>query len=745
MNFTNLEQKLALESGALDSLQPALSRRQFIKLSSLAGFAIGVTATATPSDAAIEASPAALKAHEMPSEFLQILPSGEVRIVVNRLEFGQGTHTGLARILADELDADWSMVSATLGGASASNMDPFYGMQFTGGSTAIKHSFTQYRQLGARARMMLIAAAAEKWGVVATDLSTSNSTVTGPNGLTASYAELAESAMAQDIPLVVELKPIGDFRYIGKSVERLDTPAKSTGKQLFGIDVNLPESRTVLIARPPTFGGKIKSFDATKALAVTGVEDVFEVSLDRNATGVAVVANGYWPAKLGRDALVLDWLNGSEVLPDSAALSASYTKLLAEPGLVVAKADQAPMESAAQRIKADFSFPYLAHTPMEPLNASIEVQGEGAAKQVIVYSGTQFQTFDQAKVAQVMGVSPSQVTIHTQFAGGGFGRRATGNSDCLGDTAQVMKAWMARGHSAPIKLVWSREDDVRGGYYRPFTMHRADIGLNDAGTVVAWKHCVVQPALVVGTPLEPISMPEGKDASATEGMPDSPYGIAMSLDVHHPETDVPVLWWRSVGHTHTAFVMETLIDEIASKSAQSPLQLRRSLLKDKPRELATLELVVEKSNYGGPLPKGHAWGLAIHHSFDSVVAHVVEVSIKSKTPVIHKVTSAVHCNLAVNPRSVEAQIQGAVLMGIGTTLAGSEITIKNGQVEQSNFHNYIVPRMPQMPPIDVHIVPSTEPPTGVGEPGLPPIAPAIANAIFALTGKPLRSLPIKIA
>lgn len=750
MNFKNLEKKLGVISSAPNSFTGAFSRRQFIKLSTFSGLAIGLSACApdqaeTADDQILpdNKDEAALTPTQIPNDFLQIAPHGKITIQVNRLEFGQGSHTGLARILADELDADWSTITAELSDAGETFKDPRAGMQFTGGSSSIKHSFQQYRELGARARVMLMNAAADLWDVTINDVSTESGYVTGTGGQRASYGELATAAMQQSIPKSVKLKEASEFKMIGKGAERLDTVAKSSGRQTFGIDVNLPESRVVLIARPPTFGGNVISFDASEARTVPGIDDILKVNLDLNASGIAVIADGYWPAKLARDKLKIKWSNGSDPLPDSEQIKADFTQLLDEPGLAVQDADISGLSNAAKTIKADFEFPFLAHTPMEPLNATVEMVGEGDAVGVVIYSGTQFQTFDQLKVAEVMGLKPEQVAIRTQFAGGGFGRRATGNSDCLADAARCMNAWLATGRKEPLKLMWSREDDVRGGYYRPFTMHRAEIGLSGSGEIVAWRHRVVQPALSAGTPLEALFMKDGLDGSAAEGIQGSPYTLPIKVDVHHPKSQVPVLWWRSVGHTHTAFVMETLIDQIAVETEQDPVALRRKLLADKPRELLTLDLAIEQSGYGSTLPDGHAWGLAIHKSFDSVIAHVVDVSIEDSKPRVHKVTSAVHCNLAVNPTSVEAQIQGSILMGLGTILPGAEITVKDGKVQQSNFHDYIVARMPNMPEVDVHIVPSNEPPTGVGEPGLPPIAPAIANALYALTGKPIRSLPIK--
>lgn len=724
---------------------PPLTRRQFIKLTGFSGLAIGAAPLMAAEGEATSEQPQGLTPAQQPGEFLHIAPDGSVTIQINRLEFGQGSHTGLARVLADELDADWTMVNAVLAKAGEAYKDPLYGIQMTGGSTAIAHSFGQYRELGARARAMLIEAAAQKWGANASEITTDSGTIKGPSGQQASYGEMSDTAMGLPVPENVALKSPDQFRYIGKGVERLDTAAKSTGQQNFGMDMRRPGMKTVLLARPPQFGATVASFDDAAARANTGVVDVFKVDLDRGATGVAIAAEGYWPAKTARDDLKIDW-NTPETIADTEAMTAEFGRLLSEPGVNARQADTAALAEATRTIKADFTFPFLAHTPMEPLNAVIEMQGEGESTTCEIWTGTQFQTIDQSTVAGVLGLKPEQVTINTMFAGGGFGRRATPTSDYLADTARVMKAWRAIGHGEPLKLVWSREDDVKGGYYRPFTMHRAEIGLNAEGAVSAWKHTIVSPSILKGTAFESFLVKEGVDATATEGVADSAYDLPISLDVHHPELPVPVLWWRSVGHTHSAFVMETLVDEIASKTNMDPVDLRRHLLNEHPRHLETLELAISKSGYGSrSLPVGQAWGVAIHESFGSVVAHVVEVSLADNRPQVHKVTSAIHCNTAVNPRSVIAQVEGAALMGIGTIIEGAEITLKDGVVQQSNFHDYILPRMPHMPDIDVHIVESTEPPTGVGEPGLPPIAPAIANAIYALTGKPIRSLPFRLS
>ena len=722
-----------------------LSRRQFIKLAGASGLALGfVPAGAVRAAASDGGDVAELKPNQQPDEFLRIAPDGTVTIRINRLEFGQGSHTGLARVLADELDADWLKVRAELAPAGEAYKDPVYGIQMTGGSISIQNSFTQYRELGARGAGHVDRGRARQWGVDAHTVKTREGRLLSADGRSAGYGEMSAAAMALPVPASVTLKTPDRFRLIGKAADRLDTPAKSTGRQSFGIDARRPGMKTVLIARPPHFGGAVADFDDRDARGVKGVDHVMQVDLDRGATGVAIVADGFWPAKMARDKLGIEW-RAPDDRADTRELEAQFRQLLGRDGMTARAGDVSGLAGAARTISADFSFPFLAHSPMEPLNALVEVTGTGSGRRCDIWTGTQFQTIDQATVAAILGLKPPQVHIHTMFAGGGFGRRATPTADYLADAARVMKAWLAAGRSEPLKVVWTREDDVRGGYYRPFTMHRAEIGLDENGNVSAWKHTIVSPSILKGTAFEQFLVKDGVDATAVEGVADTAYDLPVAATVHHPEVPVPVLWWRSVGHTHSAFVMETLIDRIAREGNQDPVALRRKLLAGHPRHLAALDLAVEKSGYGvKPLPSGQAWGVAVHESFNSVVAHVVELSIEGGRPKLHQVTSAIHCNLAVNPRSVEAQVQGAALMAIGMTLDGAEITLRDGQVRQSNFHDYIVPRMPDMPPFDVHIVPSGDPPTGVGEPGLPPMAPAIANAIHALTGSPVQSLPIRL-
>ncbi|MET0334736.1 MAG: xanthine dehydrogenase family protein molybdopterin-binding subunit [Rhizobacter sp.] len=713
-----------------------VARRSFLKFGAGAGFALGLYVHDAQAQGAPRFLPAA---NQAPSAFVRIDGDGIVTVMVNRLDFGQGVITSLPMLVAEEMDADWFKVRGELAPAGDAYKDPGFGMQMTGGSGSVRNSWQQYRLLGARTRAMLVATAAKRFGVDAESCSVSRGVVSAGNKR-ATFGELAADAMKEPVPEAVALKSARDFKLIGKPTVRLDARAKSTGQQNFGIDARVVGMKTVLLLRPPVFGGKVASFDASKARAVKGVVEVLEVQLDRGATGLAVVAEGYWPAKMGRDALQVSWNTANVEKVDTVRLLAQYEQLAGKPGIKVRDADTSRIASAPKKIEATFSFPYLAHAPMEPLNCLIDFDGRTCKVSV----GSQFQTIDQAAVATVLGLKPQDVQLTTVMAGGGFGRRAVPTSDYLVEAARVADAWRLSGNTGALKVVWSREDDIRGGYYRPMHVHRAEIGFDEKGQVLGWRHTIVGQSILTGTPFEAFMVKNGVDAVSVEGVVDTPYNLPLSLQVHHPKANVPVLWWRSVGHTHTAFVMETLVDEIARSSGQDPVAYRRSLLGEKhKRHLAALDLAVEKAGYGrkNALPKGHAHGVAVHESFGSVVAYVVEASVAEGQPVLHKVTAAVACGTAVNPLSIEAQVQGAALMALGTTLPGAAITLKDGVVEQSNFGDYTVARMPNMPAIAVHIVPSTEPPSGMGEPGLPPLAPAFANALARLTGKPLRSLP----
>jgi len=675
-----------------------------------------------------------------PDAFIHIKPDNKIVIQVNRLEFGQGVHTSLPMILADELDADWQQVIAELAPAADVYKDPLYGMQMVGGSGSIAHSFQQYRELGAKTRAMLVAAAADRWKVSPDQCRTEASVVHGPGGKTAKYAELAEAAARRPVPATARLKQPSEFRLIGKPVRRLDSRSKCDGSLKFGLDLDLPEMKVAVVAHPPVFGGRVKGFTDSEARSIDGVREVFEIPLAKG-TGVAVVADRFWAAKQARDRLKIEWdLSGVEHA-DSSQLWTKYKELARTPGNVsVARGDAKAIDQvdAAKRLVAEYEFPYLAHSPMEPLNTTVRFDGDRAE----VWAGSQFQTMDHMAVAQVLGLKPEQVTFHTEMAGGGFGRRAVIDSHVQREAAVIAK----RLRGTPVKLVWPREDDVRGGYYRPMHAHRVEIGVGPDGMPSAWRHVIVGQSLVAGTPFAAMLIKNGVDATTVEGTADTSYNIPnFQVSAHNPTVNVPVLWWRSVGHTHNAFVMETLIDELATLAKVDSIAYRRKLLKSDAKKLrGALDLLDEKTKgWRDKLPQDHAVGIALHESFGTAVACAVDISIDNKRPRIHRATVAVDCGLAVNPLSVESQFQAGLSFGLSQLMAKGAITLKDGRVEQRNFDGYTPPYIVDAPmAVDVHIVPSTEAPTGCGEPPVPVISPAVVNALARLTGKRYRNLPL---
>ena len=675
-----------------------------------------------------------------PDAFVDIRPDGKILITVNRLEFGQGVQTSLPMILADEMDADWSQVIADLAPAADVYKDPVFGIQMVGGSGSIAHSFQQYRELGAKTRAMLVAAAADRWHVSPAQCRTENSVVYGPDNKSARYAELAKDAASKAIPEQVRLKSPSEFHLIGKKVLRLDSRPKCDGSQRFGLDLDLPGMKIAVVAHPPVFGGRVKSIDDKDARTLDGVREVFEIALSKGS-GVAVVADRFWTAKQARDRLKIDWdLSGIEH-PDSSQLWSKYKELVRTPGnTAVSRGDEKAIDriTPANKIVAEFEFPYLAHTPMEPLNATVRFDGNRAEAWV----PSQFQTMDQMAIGEVLGLKPEQVTFHTEFAGGGFGRRAVIDSHVPREAALIAK----RLRGTPIKLIWTREDDVRGGYYRPMHAHRVEVGIGPDSMPAAWRHVIVGQSLVAGTPFAAMLIKNGVDETTVEGTADTSYDIPnFQVTAHNPAVNVPVLWWRSVGHTHNAFVMETLIDELAMRAKVDPIAYRRRLLKPEAKKLlSTLDLLDKQSaNWRNALPKGHALGISCHESFGTAVACAVDVSIENKRPKINRATLAVNCGLAVNPLTVESQFQAGVGFGVTQLMARGAITFKDGRVEQRNFDGYTPPYIIDAPvTADVHIVPSTEAPTGCGEPPVPVISPAVVNALSKLTGKRYRSLPL---
>jgi isoquinoline 1-oxidoreductase subunit beta len=738
----------SLEASLSQGRPVVVSRRDFLKATGLAGgglmLAIGLGehgALGGRLAVAQEGAKPAAKVYP-PAAFIRIGDDEQITIVVGKLEFGQGVLTSMPMLIAEELDCDWNKVRSEHAPADPVYAHPAFGMQFTGGSMSIRSSYQQMRTIGATARQMLMSAAAQRWGVPADKISTRRGVVFEKGGKrTLTYGNLAHDAMSLPVPTDVALKDPKNFTLIGHPTRRLDSSMKVNGSAQFGMDVRLPGMRVAVLARPPVFGGKVVKVDDTKAKAVPGVEAVLQVPVDRGGTGVAVVAKGYWPAHQGRDALDIQW--DLPAGPTTATQLEQYRALLAQPGAVaLANGDAKAIDGAAKRIEADYEFPYLAHAPMEPLNATAELKTDA----LTVWSGTQFQTVDQGSAAQAAGLKPEQVKIHTMYAGGGFGRRANPHSDFILEAVNVAKAMRQAGIEAPVKVIWSREDDMRGGYYRPLHLHRVQVGLDSQSMPVAWHHSVVGQSIAKGTLFEKMTIKNGVDELSVEGIVDTPYRLPnMHVEGQHPDVNVPVLWWRSVGNTHTAFVMETMIDEMAQAAGKDPIEYRLAVLDPKStRQRAALELVRQKSGWGQKLPKGRAQGVAMHTCFGSAVAEVAEVSIDQGRIRVHKVTCAIDCGVAVNPLTIDAQLTSGVVFGLSAALYG-RITLKDGRVEQANFPDYPVLRLDEMPQTSVHIVPSTGELGGLGEPGTPPIAPAVANAVARLTGKRLRRLPFDLS
>jgi isoquinoline 1-oxidoreductase beta subunit len=660
-------------------------------------------------------------------------------VIVKHLEMGQGTYTGLPTLVAEELDADWSQMRAEGAPADAERYNNlFWGpAQGTGGSTALANSYEQLRKAGATARAMLVAAAAAKWEVPVSEIRVQKGMVYSKTQK-ASFGELAAEAAKQPVPADPPLKDPKGFVYIGKAnLPRTDARAKSTGTARFTQDVKLPGMLTAVVLHPPRFGAKLASFDAANAKAVKGVVDAVAFSTPVT-NGVAVLAKDYWTAKKGRDALTAQWDESGAFKLGSDEILAEYRKLAATPGTVARKEGELErgFAAAARTLEAAYEFPYLAHASMEPMNCVVALSAGGCE----IWNGEQFQTVDQAMVAQLLGMKPEQVKLNMLYAGGSFGRRANPLSDFVLEAAAIAKA---AGGRAPVKLVWGREDDMRAGFYRPIYYHALKAGLAADGQLVAWKHTIVGQSILTGTAFEPMMVKDGIDATSVEGASNLPYSIPnMLVELHSPRIGVPVQWWRSVGSTHTAFATECFLDELARAAGKDPLAFRLALLDKHPRHKAVLELAAQKAGWGKPAPQGRSRGLAVHESFNTFVAQVAEVSkTKDGNVKVERVVCAVDCGVAVNPNIIAMQMESGIGYGLSAALMG-RITLKEGVVEQSNFHDYPVLRMNEMPRVETHIVPSSEKPTGVGEPATPVIAPAVANALFARDGKPLRVLPL---
>jgi isoquinoline 1-oxidoreductase beta subunit len=671
-----------------------------------------------------------------PNAFVRIGTDNSITIISKHIEMGQGSYTGLATVLADELDADWAQVRVESAPADATRYAnlAFGKIQGTGGSSAIANSWPQLRDAGAKARAMLLTAAAAEWHVPVGELSVDKSVIFHTaSKRQATFGSLVRKASTLPVPQTVQLKDPKDFKLIGRQPPRVDVAAKCDGTALFTIDVEMPGMLVALLKRAPQFGGKVKSFDGAATLQLPGVVKVVQVP-----GGVAVIAKSFWAAKQGRDALKVDWDLSSAEKRSSAAMMEEYRRLADQPALPARKEGDAKkaIGEAARKVSASYEFPYLAHAPMEPLAAVVKLD----AKTCEIWTGDQFQTIDQLNAAHAAGLEPSQVSIHTLYAGGSFGRRANTVSDYIVEAVSIARAYGADG--TPIKLQWTREDDIHGGFYRPMYFHKLEAGLNAQNELMGWRHVIVGQSIMAGT-IFAAGIKDGIDSTSVEGAANISYAIPnIAVDLSTTKAGVPVLWWRVVGSSHTTFAVEAFIDEVAHAANADPYTFRLKLLEHEPRMKAVLQLAAEKAGWtSGPLPKGKGRGIAVCEAFKSFVAQVAEVSVDDAGRVkVDRVVCAVDCGTAVNPDIIKAQMEGGIGFGLGAAMYGA-ITLKDGRVEQSNFNDYRVLRMNEAPKVEVYIVPSTEKPTGVGEPGVAPVGPAVANAVFAATGKRLHVFP----
>jgi isoquinoline 1-oxidoreductase beta subunit len=675
-----------------------------------------------------------------PNAFLRIGADNSVTVIAKHVEMGQGAYTGIATIVAEELDADWSRVRVESAPADAKRYAnlAFGTIQGTGGSSAMANSWMQLREAGAKARAMLLAADAKGWHVPVTDLTAEKGTVYHmASKRQATYGSLAAAAASLPVPEKVALKDPKDFKLIGRQAPRVDVAAKVDGSAQFTLDVVLPGMLVALLKRPAQFGATVRSFDSTATEAVPGVVKVVQVP-----RGVAVIAKSFWAAKQGRDALRVDWDDSHAEKGSSATMMAEYRRLADQPAASARKTGDSAeaLHSATRRVSASYEFPYLAHAPMEPLDAVVKL----SANSCEIWAGDQFQTIDQANAAKTAGLDPQQVSIHTLYAGGSFGRRANPGSDYIVEAVSIAKAYGADG--TPIKLQWTREDDIHGGLYRPMYFHKLEAGLNARGELSGWRHVIVGQSIMANTSLA-MMIKDGIDPTSVEGASTIAYAIPnITVELATTKNAVPVLWWRVVGSSHTTFAVEAFIDEVAQAAGVDAFAFRRKLLEHEPRMKAVLELAAQKAGWAsGPMPKGKGRGIAVAEAFKTYVAQVAEVSVDDAGHVkVDRIVCAVDCGTPINPDIIAAQMEGGIGFGLGAALHGA-ITIKDGHVEQDNFNSYRVLRMNEMPKVEVYIVPSTEAPTGVGEPGVAPVGPAVANAIFAATGKRIHVLPFQNA
>lgn len=729
-----------LSALATATATPTLSRRQFVLGASLLGSALLVGCRMQADDSDAPAADGAVKppAGSPFEAYIAIAADGIVTVYSSQFDMGQNSYHGLATLVAEELDValDKVRVEGRAGNPKwYGNLAMGGAFQITGGSSSMPSSWERYRKAGAAARELLKQAAAKQWKVAIGELSTVNGEVVhAGSDRRAPYGSMIAAAAPLPVPGEVALKEAKAWTLIGKdATTRIDARAKSDGSQAYTIDIRLPGMLVATVAHSPRFGGKVASFDATAAKAVPGVVDVVQIS-----RGVAVVANNTWAAIKGREALQVRWDDSGAETRSSDAMFTEYEALSKQDGKVALQRGDAAgkLAKAAKTLEATYRFPYLAHAALEPLNAVIHKDGE----RLHIHGGLQMPDAVQAACAQIAGVKPEQVDLHVMKTGGGFGRRAVFDCDVFVEATEIAKALDFR---APVKLQWTREADMGGGRYRPLHLHRVRVGLDADGTISGWQHHIVGQSIMAGTPFEGMMMKDGIDPTSTEGVADTPYALP-DIDVRmtHPASPVPVLWWRSVGHTHTAYVMQTMLDEIATATGQDPVALRLALLPADARERAVLSLAAEKAGWSQPVAAGRFRGVAVHQSFGSYVATVAEISKTADGGIrVERCVVASDCGTVINPDVVRAQLEGGTGFGLSAML-GEAIALDNGAPTARNYDAYRVLRIDAMPTVEVHMLASTASPTGIGECAVPPIGPAVANAIFQATGKRVRDLPL---
>ncbi len=705
-------------------MSTTLNRREFLKLVSVSGggFALGFLGYGEAAQQNLDF---------VPNPWVRIEPSGIITILVDKSEMGQGVTTALPMILAEEMDADWSKIRVEFAPAGPEYAHPWYHTQATGGSTSVRAMWLPLRHAGATARQMLRLAAAATWNLPLEQVKTSKGVLSA--GLhQASYGGMAAAASRIPVPQDVPLKDPKTFQLIGKPLPRVDSVVKATGAARFGMDMHMPGLLTAVVARAPVVGAKVVRYDGSAALKLPGVRFVVPVQTP-TSMGIAVLAETTWQALKGRDLLTIEWDSTAHQHLDTAQLRRDMAQLaLSGEGAQTAIQRNSPdTAKISKTLQSVYEVPYLAHATMEPLNCTAWVRPDEAE----IWVGTQAQGPNQMIAAQITGLPTEKIKIHTQYLGGGFGRR-------FAPDFVIEAVSLSKSVQSPVKVVYTREDDMHAAYYRPMALCALQAGLDSQGRLVHWHGVTVTDSIAEGTGFESVIIKGGVDQTAVEGLADIAYDIPQfKVDWIRFHPGVRVWFWRSVGHTQNAFFAESFVDELAHAAAQDPFEYRHALLAKSPRQRAVLELAAARSQWGHPLPAGHALGIAVVESFGSVVAEVAEVSLQQGKPRVHRVVIAADVGTVINPDTVAAQLEGAMSFGLSAALYG-QITFGEGQPRQSNFNDYPLVRLGEMPKVEVHLVPSGDAPGGVGEPGTPPIAPAVCNALFALTGQRVYRLPL---